>query len=643
MNQSMKLFQPISIGKTSFRNRIIMSSMLTHFASINGEVTDRLVAYHTARARGGAGLIFPEAFAVADSGLSYFPGVSIAHDCYVTGLRKLTTAVHAEGARIGAQLGHAGRFAQPEVSRTARPLVSFIPGWCPVEDSRVLSSEEIERLSEDFVRASVRAAESGFDIVEVHAAHGYLIGEFLSPFFNRRTDEWGGSPENRMRFLCRVISGIRDALGSDFPISVRLSSDEYIDGGLHLDQTVDIARAAVKAGANLIHVSAGIIETNRFTGPPPALPMGWNAESAGTIRRALEGTGALVSVAGRIHDGPTAERILQEGLSDFVSMGRALIADPELPNKIAAGREHAVLPCLSCNEGCIGSVSRKEALTCAVNPRAGQELLPFRRHGEKKKVVIVGGGVAGMEAALTAARLGHDVTLYERNNSLGGLLNVAALPPHKSIFLRLLDYYSFALVEQNVTLILGCMPSARELKDMAPDALLVATGSVPLLPSFLKDRPVLSAADVLKGAETGQSVLILGGGLVGAETAEFLAVQGKKVTILELKDSVAADMQSRARAFLMEELQARGAIFMTGTEIRSITNDGVVTVKDKYGTIRDLPRHDTIIAALGYRADTSLCAELSAMGVPFTPVGDCVHAGKIMTAIHQSFWTVCSL
>lgn len=643
MNQSMKLFQPISLGKTAFRNRIIMSSMLTHFASINGEVTDRLVAYHATRARGGVGLIFPEAFAVADSGLSYFPGVSIAHDRHVPGLRKLTTAVHAEGACIGAQLGHAGRFAQPEVSRMPRPLVSFVPGWCPVEDSCVLNGEEIERLAESFVSAAVRASEAGFDMVEVHGAHGYLIGEFLSPFFNRRTDEWGGNLENRTRFLRNVISGIRKALGSDFPVSVRLSSDEYIEGGLDLAQTVDIARAAVEAGANLIHVSAGIIETNRFTGPPLALPMGWNAKSAGTIRAALAGTGALVSVAGRIHTGEIAEDILQNGLADFISMGRALIADPELPNKIAAGKQSSVLPCLSCNEGCIGSVAKREPLTCAVNPRVGLELLPFRRNGGKKSVVVVGGGVAGMEVALTAARLGHDVTLYEKNSSLGGLLNVASLPPHKSLFLRLIDYYSYALVETNVRLVLGCAPTARELKNMTPDALVVGTGSMPLVPDFLKQSPAIPAAEVLKGTRTGQKVLVLGGGLVGAETAEFLAEQGKDVTILELGDAVAADMQGRARAFLVEKLKEKGTVFMTGTEILSIDADGTVTVKDRYGSVYPLPRFDTLVAALGYRADTSLSAELFAMGVPFLPVGDCIRAGKIMTAVHQAFQIACSL
>jgi 2,4-dienoyl-CoA reductase-like NADH-dependent reductase (Old Yellow Enzyme family)/thioredoxin reductase len=639
----MKLFEPIEILGLTLRNRIIMSSMLTHFASINGEVSDRLVAYHEERAKGGVGLIFPEAFAVDDSGLSYFPGVSIAHDKYIKGLRKLTDTVHKHGGCIGAQLGHAGRFAQPEVSRQARPLVSFIPGWCPVEDSRVMDEDDILHLVDSFIAAAVRAANAGFDIVEIHGAHGYLIAEFLSPFFNRRKDRWGGSLENRLRFPRMIIEGIRQKLGADFPISFRISSEEFIEGGLKLEDSIEIAKAVVGYGVNLVHVSAGIIETNRFTGPSPALPMGWNASSAEAFHKALEGTGALVSIAGRIHDGKTAETILAKKQSDLVSMGRALIADPYLPQKIAEGRESEVVPCLSCNEGCIGSVAVRKPLQCAVNPHVGMEQVSCCACKKAKKVIVVGGGIAGMEAALTASRCGHDVTLYEKTDRLGGLVNIAALPPHKETFVTLIEYYIQAIRKSTIQVVFNSSPSAADLRQMKADVLFIATGSMPILPGFLRQAPAIPAAEVLQGAETGQNVLVLGGGLVGAETAEFLALRGKTVTMLEMRDTIAPDMQGRARAFLMDTLRACGTTFLTGREIQSITEEGVVTVKDTYGNISQLPVFDTMVMALGYRADSSLPAALAREGVSFIPLGDCIRAGKVMTALHQAYKAASSL
>ena len=631
-----ELFSPVSIRGLVLKNRIVMPSMLTHMASINGEVTDRLIAYYAERARGGAALIFPEATAVDDTGLSYFRGLSIAHDRYIPGLRKLVRAVHEHGGSIGVQLGHGGRYALPEVSRSARPLVSFIPGWSPLEDARVLDGEEIERLAGCFAAAAERAAEAGFDIVEIHGAHGYLIGSFLSPFTNRRTDEWGGSFENRMRFPRLVIEGIRRKLGDDFPLSFRLSADEFIRGGIDVTLASQIAAAVVSLGVDLIHVSAGMIETNRFTGPPPVLPMGWNTDNAAIVKKALAGTDALVTVAGRIHDGATAEAVIHEGKADLVSIGRALIADPALPGKLESGMEKKIIPCLSCNEGCVGSIARQKPLSCAVNPRVGFEQIPFRRAATVKNVVIVGAGVAGMEAALVAARLGHSVTLFERANRLGGLLNIASMPPHKEIFLRLIDYMSHELIENGVKLVLGTSPSVDELKALHPDALLIATGSVPAVPAFLRSAPTVSAADVLSGQRTGQKVLILGGGLVGAETAEFLARQGKEVAILELKDNIAADMQARARAFLLEELSAGHVTIMTGLEIRTISSEGRVLVRNRYGKEYELPCYDTLVMALGYRSNDSLCAKLSQENIPFIPVGDCVKAGKIMAAIHQA-------
>lgn len=632
-----KLFESASINGLTLRNRIIMPPMLTHFASINGEVTDRLIAYLANRAEGGVGLLIPEAMAVAASGLAYFPGLSIAHDRYIKGLKKLAGAVHARGGRIGAQLGHAGRFAQPAVSRMPRQLVSFISGWCSPEESHVLEDDEIEELAQNYADAAVRAASAGFDLVEIHGAHGYLIGQFLSPFFNRRTDRWGGSLENRMAFPLLVLQKIRKELGGSFPISFRISSDEFIENGLKLPESIEIARTFAKAGADLIHVSAGIIETNRFTGPPPCLPKGWNSESAAAIREAVLPYGAKVSVAGRIHDLASAEQILEFGQADFVSIGRALIADPFLPNKLVSGREDMVTPCLSCNEGCIGSIARKESLKCAVNPLVGQEMLAKNKTSREKKVFVVGGGISGLAAALEAKRSGHDVTLFEKTSRLGGLLNVAALPPHKELFFQLTENMLNLLKEAGVKICLNHEVTARELLEARPDEVLVATGSKPVIPGFIKNSSFLTAQDVLEGKPVGQNVLIIGGGMVGAETAEFLAAQGKEITILEMRDSIAPDMQVRARIFLLETLKKAGVKFLLETQILGVAPDGTVKAKDKWDNEFELGGYDAIVIAVGYKPEKGLCAELAKNGIKFTPLGDCVHAGKVMTAIQQAW------
>ena len=418
---SISVLSPLSIRGASFRNRIIMSPMVTNYAGRGGEVSEKLIRYHEARAAGGAGLNMLEATSVHDSGRSYFPGVSIASDEFVKGLSRLTAAIHGPGGRAGIQLNHAGRLVRPDASGQAIPLVSFVPGRTPHDNSRVMDTDEIRMLIDAFVNGARRAKEAGFDVIEIHGAHGYLIAQFMSPLFNRRDDEFGGSHERRMRFPLEVIRRAREVVGDDTAIFFRLSSDEFLPGGIDLELSRRIAVEVAEAGVDLVHVSAGLAETSEFTGPPPCLPEGWNAGSAESIRAALAGK-ALVSVAGRILNRKTADRILASGQADMVTMGRALIADPDLPAKLAAGRDADIIPCVGCNEGCNGRLAQRRPMECAVNPRTGREgVMPAMTRGAErpparpaKRVIVVGGGPAGMEAALGAARRGPEVTLYER-------------------------------------------------------------------------------------------------------------------------------------------------------------------------------------------------------------------------------------
>ena len=631
------LFTPLTLGKTTFKNRIMLPSMVTHFAAVNGEATERLIAYHAERARGGAALNMLESTSVEDTGKSYWPGLSLASDHFIKGLRRLTDAVHAHGGKAGVQLNHAGRLAQPAVSGHPRLLVSLVPGLTACEESRVMDEEDIGRVIGSFCAAAERAAEAGFDVVEIHGAHGYLLAQFMSPLFNRREDAYGGSFEKRMRVPVEIVRGVRKRLGPDFPIFFRCSVEEYLPGGITLELARDIARAVADNGADLFNVSVGLGETNRFTGPPPCLPKAWNADRAAAIKEALGGR-AAVAVAGRIIDRESAEAALAPGKADLVVMGRALIADPELPNKLAAGRDETVLPCVGCNDGCVGRLRERKPLACAVNPRAGLEArYPRTPAASAKNVIVVGGGPAGMQAALTAAGRGHRVTLFERATRLGGNANIAALPPHKDLYAVLVNRLSERILAAGVKVFLGTAPGAAELAALRPDALIVTTGSVPVIPGCCADAPAVTAEDVLTGAaKAGRRVLVVGGGMVGSETAECLAEEGRDVSILELRPELAADMQARARAFLLESLAARGVTALTSTELVRADAQGRVTVKDAYGSVRELPPFDTIVLALGYRPRTDLCAALALAGLPFVAVGDCRRVGKVLDAVHEA-------
>ena len=361
------LLSPLTIRKTTLRNRIMLPSMVTHYCAVNGEVSERLIAYHAERAYGGVGLNMLESTSVDDTGKSYWPGVSIASDHFIKGLRRLTDAIHAHGGKAGIQLNHAGRLAQPAVSGHPRQLVSYIPGLTTYDDIHVMDEDDIERVIGSFCSAAERAAEAGFDVIGIHGAHGYLLSQFMSPLFNRREDAYGGNFEKRMRVPVEVIRGIRKRLGPDFPLFFRCSVEEYLPGGITLELARDIARTVADNGIDLFNVSVGLGETNRFTGPPPCLPKGWNADRAAAIKEAL-GDRALVGVAGRIIDRESADAVLNSGKADLVVMGRALIADPDLPNKLAANRDDAVIPCVGCNEGCVARLRERKAVACAVIP-----------------------------------------------------------------------------------------------------------------------------------------------------------------------------------------------------------------------------------------------------------------------------------
>ncbi|MFR9039902.1 MAG: FAD-dependent oxidoreductase, partial [Bilophila wadsworthia] len=493
------LFTPVRINRMTLKNRIIMPAMASYHAAVNGEATEKLLRYHEERAKGGVGMNIVEATYVARSGNSFDLGLGISDDFMIKGLSKLTEAVHRHDGKIAIQLQHGGRFGNPPTSGCPRLLVSMIPGLAPTENSRVMDADDIEGMVGAYVQAARRAVEAGFDAVEIHGAHGYLINQFMSPLTNRREDAYGGSFENRMRFPLEVLRAVRKQVGPGFPILFRYSMEEFMPGGIDMEQAVRIARVMADNGVDMLNVSIGIGESVEYIIPPASVPDGWNADRAAVIKQAV-GSRIPVAVVGRICNRKTAEGIIASGKADLVAMGRALLADPFLPAKLAEGRDDEILTCIGCNEGCTGMLNECRPISCALNPRTGYEDdYPMTQADAPTTVVVSGGGPAGCEAALTAAQRGHKVVLFEASPSLGGLANIAALPPGKGVFATLGAYFSAMLPRAGVDVRLNTKADADAVRTLNPDHVIVATGGAPIVPRFCADAPVVLAQDILTG------------------------------------------------------------------------------------------------------------------------------------------------
>ena len=626
------LFSSFSIGTLETKNRIVMPPMATHYASPEGFVTDRQIAYYMERARGGVGYITVEHTGILQQGKASPKMLLISSDEHALTIERMIEAVHRVGGKIVVQINHAGR--QTSSAVTGSPIVGPSPISCPTRNEipRELSVGEIEEITEAFSMAAQRVKNAGADGVELHMAHGYLICSFLSSFSNRRSDRYGGDIDGRTRFAKDVLNAVRNQVGPDFPIICRLSGDEYVDGGLKIEETKQIAQILEKEGADALHVSACNVVSGYLNQPPYYVEEGVFVHLAEAIKSVVN---IPVITVGRIRNPVMADQIVRDGKADFVSMGRALIADPYLPKKAEEGRFEEIIPCISCNR-CI-QTQRKEAIQCAVNPETGNEdRFKFSKSDRPKKVWVIGGGPAGLKAAEVAALRGHKVTVFERGNQLGGRMRLAAIPPKKAVLNDFLDYLERRVRGLGVTLELGREFTVEMVGTGKPDAVIVASGARPLVPDWkgINESNALSVDAVLTGeGNVGNRVLVVGGGGIGAETADYLSEMGKEVTLIEMLEEIASDLVTHLKYYLSQRLSEKGVTILLSTKVKEIGKDYAL-VEDASGT-RKIEGFDAIVLAVGSKSDDCIAKELADKVPVLYVIGDAFKPREALEAVHE--------
>lgn len=654
------LFEPITINGLQIKNRIAMPAMHLGYCQ-NGFVTDQLVEFYEERARGGAGLIIVGGCAIDEHG--YPSMIKIDDDKYIPELARLTSAVKKHGAAISAQLFQAGRYSYSFLFGVEPVAPSAVPTKLTRQTPRELTEEEVYAMIESFAGAAARAKKSGFDAVEVIASAGYLVSQFLSPVTNLRQDKFGGDFGRRMLFGLEVARRIRETVGPGFPVFFRVGGSDYMPGGNTNEEIRQFCVELEKAGVDAINVTGGWHETlvPQIT---MGVPKGNYVYLASRIKQAVQ---IPVIACNRINDPLLADALLFDGLADMAGIARGLIADPFLPQKASEGRLDDVRRCIGCNQGCLDAVFSGRKVTCLVNARAGREFELQSAPADKvKNVLVVGGGPAGMEAARVAAERGHRVTIWEKSGSLGGQLNIAAVPPGREDFSLLVNYLTGQISALGVRVELNKEATVENVPAFGADAVVMATGASPITPGIpgVQSDNVVQAWDVLVSeANTGRRVVIVGGGAVGCETALFLARKGaisaetfhflalnraetpeklielatrgiKEVTIIEMQRSAGADIGQSTRWTILQELHHYGVKVITGAVAEEITPAGVYIKKGEAG---ELVEADTVVMAVGSRPESALCETLKEVVKEIYMVGDAVAPRKALDAIFDGF------
>jgi 2,4-dienoyl-CoA reductase-like NADH-dependent reductase (Old Yellow Enzyme family)/thioredoxin reductase len=609
--------------------------MVCNYCEKDGKATERYLAYHEEKARGGWGLIITENYAVTPDARGFSCVAGLYEDAQIEGHARLPERVHAFGAKIIAQMVHAGRETNHRMNTGVQVVApSAIP--CPENQElpHELSIPEIRKMVSRFGDTALRVKKAGFDGVEIHGGHGYLIAEFMSSYTNKRVDEFGGILSNRLRFVKEIIQDVRSKVGPDFPVVFRISSHEGMPGGRKLQDTRAIAMMLEEWGIDAIDITSGTYGDG-YTVPSMAEEHAWNADSAAEIKKVVT---IPVIIVGRINEPILAESILRSGMADIVAMGRGSLADPQLPNKAKEGKFESIRQCIGCMQGCIGNLGLDKPISCLVNPELGFEgELKAGMPRKRRKVAVVGGGPAGLEAARAAATRGHDVTIFESTSALGGQFAAAAYPPYKG---ELASYISWARNELDllgVKMQFSTPFTAHLAEQLQPDVVIVAAGASPLILDIpgIHGKNVVLAQDILLGKlEPAKAIAVLGGGLVGLETAVHLGWLGRKVTIFEKVDVLCPDVVSGVLPALLKLLDDYGIAKVLNANVVEITDKEVVVVVQ--GEEKRFPA-DMVVLAMGMNQENSLVKELKGKAKSVVAVGDAVRPRQALQATREGF------
>ncbi len=654
-----RLFSSCKIGNLELKNRIAIPAMHLGYTK-DGFVNDQLIRFYQERARGGAGLIIVGGAYIHRLGMGGINFLSIDDDRYIPGLKTLADVLRAEGAKTAVQLFHAGRYAYSFLIDDQPVSASEVRSPQSGDTPRALTIEEIQQLVHFFTEGARRAKEAGFDAVEISGATGYLVSQFLSPFTNRRTDEYGGSLENRTRFAVEIVQSIKEKLGNDYPILFRLTFDDLVKGGNGLTDAKEIATVLEPVGVDAICMQVGWHESR-----VPTIAMNVPRAAFGYLSKEIKKEVNIpVMVSNRINDPVLAEELLQDGVADLIGLGRTLIADPEFPQKAMAERLHEIRPCIACNQGCFDSVLTGMPVTCLVNPAAGREAsFDVEPPKKTKKVMVIGSGPGGLEAARVLSGRGHEVLLYEKEDRLGGKLNLCHLPPGRKEFIPYIDYLVAEVKRLKVKVVTGVTVTEKMVLENNPDVVVLATGAIQTLPQIpgIDKAHVYFAESVLEGkADPGENVVVVGGGAVGCETALFMAKRGampastalflmtndaissedalkfsrsgRTVTIIEMLDRIGTEFGRSYRWVMMQNLRQSDVTMMAKTKCIEI-HDGHIIVEQEGE--RKTVEADTVVIATGYEPVNELYTRLEGKVPELFLIGDAKGPRKCLEAVYE--------
>ena len=665
-----KLFESTKIGSIEIKNRLAMSAMDLGFTT-EGSINKRFIDFYVERARGGVGLIVVGGCYPEMTGKVWKSIIGLDKDEYIPGLKKLTDTIHKYDTKIAAQILHGGRSASSFFSKTHPVSPSSLSHINIKQKPHALTIPEIKKVIDGYVAATVRVKKGGFDAVEIHGGMGYLINQFLSRATNKRKDKYGGSLKNRIRFAKEIVVAIKEKVGKRYPVIFRLSGEDFVEDGLKIDESVEIAKELEKAGVDAFNVSPGWHESRT-----PIMLMSIPRMSYIFLSEKIKDN-VNVPVIGsvRINDLALAEDVIDNNQSDIVSIGRPLIADPELPKKYKRKQFEDIRRCIACNQGCFDSLLGFKSISCLYNVRAGRESeLKIKKAKKKKKVMIIGGGPGGMEAARVAALRGHDVHLFEKTDVLGGQLRYAYIPPGREEIVNVISFLENQIKKLNVNIELSKKVDTVTINKLKPDVVIAATGGVPLIPKItgIKEKNVVVAEDVFDNrVKVGKDVVIIGGGTIGCEIALHTAKMGamdpevacfllknkvidgdkaveltskgkRNITILEMKNKIGGRFGISTRWVIMKQIVDAGINSITGIKVKNMSTKSIkkkdkvcITYEDDKKNIKIFA--DTVIIAAGYKSNQDPTRKLNGKIDELYRIGDCVEVRTALEAIHEGF------